>query len=97
VKPIRIALFAPGNKERVMTKALESEADAVILDLEDSAPIASKAQARLLVVMVIDAVAAPGAARSQPAVFVRKNGVTSWLRHGNAVHSSGCKSRLGNC
>ena len=36
MKPIRTALFAPGIKERVMTKALESGADAVICDLEDA-------------------------------------------------------------
>ena len=40
MKPVRTALFAPGIKERVMTKALESGADAVILDLEDSVPLA---------------------------------------------------------
>ena len=43
VKPIRTALFAPGNKERVLAKASESDADAVIFDLEDSVPIAAKA------------------------------------------------------
>ena len=48
MKPVRTALFAPGIKERVMTKALESGADAVILDLEDSVPVASKAEVRAL-------------------------------------------------
>ena len=42
MKPVRTALFAPGIKERVMTKALESGADAVILDLEDSVPLAPR-------------------------------------------------------
>ena len=41
-----------------MVKALESGADAVILDLEDSVPIAAKAEARALVARTIDAVAA---------------------------------------
>ena len=45
MQPIRVALFAPGSRERVMTKAMESGTDAVILDLEDSVPLASKADA----------------------------------------------------
>ena len=55
MQPVRTALFAPGIKERVMTKALESGADAVILDLEDSVPLAAKAEARTLVAKAIDA------------------------------------------
>ena len=49
MQPVRTALFAPGIKERVMSKALESGADAVILDLEDSVPLASKVEARTMV------------------------------------------------
>lgn len=62
-----------------MAKALEAGADAVILDLEDSVPIASKAEARTLVAKVIDGVAAAGAARSGPAIFVRLNGTATGL------------------
>lgn len=76
MKPVRTALFAPGIKERVMTKALESGADAVILDLEDSVPLASKAEARALVSGIIDG--ATGAA-AHPAIFVRVNAATSGL------------------
>jgi citrate lyase subunit beta/citryl-CoA lyase len=76
MKPIRIALFAPGSKERVMTKALESGADAVIFDLEDSVPLASKAEARTLVARAIDAAA--GAA-SAPLVTVRVNAVATGM------------------
>lgn len=79
MKPVRIILFAPGSKERVMTKALESGADAVLLDLEDSVPLAAKAEARSLVAKVIDGVAAAGAARSGPAIFVRTNSAASGL------------------
>jgi len=79
VKPVRIILFAPGSKERVMTKALESGADAVLLDLEDSVPIAAKAEARQLVAKVIDGVAAAGSGRVGPAIFVRTNGTASGL------------------
>lgn len=74
MKPVRTALFAPGIKERVMTKALESGADAVILDLEDSVPVASKAEARTLVAKIID-----GAAGSNSAIFVRVNAAASGL------------------
>ncbi len=62
-----------------MAKALEAGADAVILDLEDSVPIASKVEARALVASVIDGVAAAGAARSGPAIFVRLNGTATGL------------------
>jgi citrate lyase subunit beta / citryl-CoA lyase len=71
VKPVRVALFAPGSKERVMTKALESGAEAVILDLEDSVPAASKAEARALVARIIDA------AVSGPTIIVRVNAAPS--------------------
>lgn len=79
MRPVRVALFAPGSKDRVMAKALESGADAVILDLEDSVPIAAKAEARSLVAKVLDAVAASGAGRSGPAIFVRVNAAASGL------------------
>lgn len=69
MQTIRVALFAPGSKERVMAKALDSGADAVILDLEDSVPLAGKAEARSLVAGVIDG----AAARPRPAVTVRTN------------------------
>jgi citrate lyase subunit beta/citryl-CoA lyase len=77
VKPLRTALFAPGSKDRVMAKALESGADAVIFDLEDSVPAASKAEARGLVARAIDGVAAAG--RGGPAVFVRVNAAATGM------------------
>jgi citrate lyase subunit beta/citryl-CoA lyase len=75
VKPVRTALFAPGIKEKVMTKALDSDADAVILDLEDSVPVAAKAEARALVAKAIDA----AGARAGLAVYVRTNGAATGL------------------
>jgi len=72
MKPIRTALFAPGSKDRVMAKALESGADAVIFDLEDSVAIAAKPEARTLIAAQIDAVAARG--QPAPGIFVRTNG-----------------------
>lgn len=73
MKPVRVALFAPGINTKVMSKAIAAGVDAVILDLEDSVPIASKAEARSLVATVIDGCAAtPG-----PAVYVRVNGAAT--------------------
>ena len=79
MKPVRTPLFAPGINWRVMTKALASGADSVILDLEDSVPIASKAEARALVAKLIDGVAAAGAAHTGAAVFVRVNAAATGL------------------
>src|SRR5688572_32913630 len=76
MRPIRTALFAPGSKERVMAKAYESGADAVIFDLEDSVPLASKAEARKLVADAIDRAAAAG---SGPLVTVRVNAAATGL------------------
>lgn len=82
MKPLRTALFAPGIKARVMTKALDSGADAVIFDLEDSVPVAAKAEARGLVGQAI----AEAAARAQrPAVYVRVNGSATRLLNDDLV------------
>jgi citrate lyase subunit beta/citryl-CoA lyase len=68
LQPARVALFAPGSNERVMTKAMASGSDAAILDLEDSVPLNAKAAARSLIAKVIDAAVRPG-----PAIYVRVN------------------------
>lgn len=46
MKPVRSLLFVPGHKKDWIRKALASEADAVIIDLEDAVPTDSKALAR---------------------------------------------------
>lgn len=82
MKPLRTALFAPGIKDRVMAKALDSGADAVIFDLEDSVPVAAKAEARGLVGKAI----AEAASRAQrPAVYVRVNGSATRLLNDDLV------------
>jgi citrate lyase beta subunit len=43
---VRSLLFAPGNDERKLRRALESDADAVIADLEDAVPAGEKDRAR---------------------------------------------------
>ncbi len=77
MRPVRTALFAPGSNARVMAKALESGADAVIFDLEDSVAIAAKPEARKLVASQIDAVAVVrnrnNGGKSAPGLFVRTN------------------------
>jgi citrate lyase subunit beta/citryl-CoA lyase len=63
-------LFVPADSERKIAKALESEADAVILDLEDSVAPAQKAAAR-------EIVRGLGAAANGPAIWVRINPLAS--------------------
>jgi citrate lyase subunit beta/citryl-CoA lyase len=80
LQPARVALFAPGLKERVMTKAMESGADAVILDLEDSVPLASKLEARALVAKTIDDAAGRDGG---PAIWVRVNAAATEFLEGD--------------
>ncbi len=47
--PPRSALYVPGHRESVLTKALDRGADALIVDLEDAVPIGEKVRARALV------------------------------------------------
>lgn len=63
-------LFVPADSERKISKALESEADAVILDLEDSVAPAQKATAREIVRSL-------DAAANGPAIWVRVNPLAS--------------------
>ena len=79
MRSLQAVLFAPGNKERMLAKALESGADAVIFDLEDSVPIAAKVEARALVARAIAGVAAAGAAGSRPTIWVRVNNAATGL------------------
>jgi citrate lyase subunit beta/citryl-CoA lyase len=60
-----------------MAKALEAGAHAVILDLEDSVPVAAKAEARALVAKAIDGAAALAVPR--PMITVRTNGAATAL------------------
>lgn len=54
MKPLRTALFAPGNKPERVEKAIGLNADAVIIDLEDAVPISEKEKARPLVRAMLD-------------------------------------------
>ena len=76
---IKTALFAPGVNAKVMSKALASKVDAVILDLEDSVPLASKAQAREMVSGVISASAISTEDADRPCIMVRTNAMDTGL------------------
>ena len=74
-------LFVPGSRPDRFAKAAASEADAVIIDLEDSVPAADKASAR--------AAAAREAGRLGVAVIVRVNAIeTPW-------HEADCAALAG--
>ena len=70
----RSALYVPGHIPDWMPEAVGSGADLLILDLEDSVPVAEKARARALVRESLDALAAEGQDRS-----VRINGLETRL------------------
>jgi citrate lyase subunit beta/citryl-CoA lyase len=52
-QPLRSFLFAPGNHQRRVEKALSLDADAVILDLEDAVATAEKAATRAAIVAAL--------------------------------------------
>ena len=66
---MRSLLFVPGDDERKIAKALESAADALILDLEDAVAPQRKAAAREV------CVAALRSTQTSKAIFVRMNGL----------------------
>jgi citrate lyase beta subunit len=68
---IRSLLFAPGSDERKLARALESEADAVIADLEDAVAPGEKDAARALVRRTL------GGTASRALRTVRVNGLGS--------------------
>jgi citrate lyase subunit beta / citryl-CoA lyase len=51
---LRTPLITAGHKKRYIEKALHSDADAIILDLEDGAPSAYKSEARKTIREIID-------------------------------------------
>ena len=57
---LRSPLFAPGDAARKMEKALAGDADAVILDLEDSVAPSGKDAARALVASLLPTIIRPG-------------------------------------
>lgn len=76
---IRSMLFVPSDQGRKVAKALASDADAVILDLEDAVAIARKEAARA------DVVAAVGQ-KGRMRVYVRVNGMHTAFALGDLLH-----------
>jgi len=74
-KSLRTMLFVPGHMPRFLEKAAESEADALILDVEDSVPPPNKAEARQNVRKYLES----GIYRQQ--IFIRVNAVDTGLLH----------------
>src|SRR5258708_12175310 len=70
---MRAFLFAPGDSEKKLAKSLNSKADVLILDLEDSVVAERKAEARRI---SRDFVAA---ASGGPRLFVRVNPLASGM------------------
>ena len=67
---IRTALFVPGNRPDRVDKAVNTDADVVIIDLEDAVPYAVKAETRPVVRQkILD--------HKTPRVFVRVNALDS--------------------
>jgi citrate lyase beta subunit len=66
--PLRSLLFAPASDDRKLQRALESDADAVVADLEDAVAPGEKASARRLAVEIM------GEAATRPGRIVRVNG-----------------------
>lgn len=77
---MRSWLFAPGDSEKKMTKALQSTADMVIFDLEDAVAPDNKVQARQ---MVHDIVAAQNSGKER--VWVRVNPLDGGLTSDDLV------------
>ena len=73
---IRSWLFAPGDSARKMEKAIASEADRIILDLEDSVALNAKAEARRMVAEVLNA-----GVENRARIWVRVNPLSSGLIH----------------
>ncbi len=71
---IRSWLFAPGDSARKIEKAIGSDADRIILDLEDSVALSAKPEARR---MVAEALESAGEGRAR--IWVRVNPLSSGL------------------
>jgi citrate lyase subunit beta/citryl-CoA lyase len=73
---MRSLLFVPGDSPRKLAKSLESGADALILDLEDSVAAGRKAEARTTSLAFLKEA---GAEASRPRLLVRVNSLDTGL------------------
>jgi citrate lyase subunit beta/citryl-CoA lyase len=73
---MRSLLFVPGDSARKLEKSLESGADALLIDLEDSVALTAKEEARRITATFLNQ--ARNLTR-RPMLFVRVNGLTTGL------------------
>ena len=88
-KPIRTELFVPGNKEDWMRRAPRFNADAYILDLEDSVPPDEKPAARESVAQMVQELGEAG-----QTIVVRVNRLETGLTGGGPGGDRGPASLL---
>lgn len=69
---MRSKLFVPGSREKLFIKAMESDADAISFDLEDSVVEARKTEARENVALFLQS---PEITHSRKVIIVRTNGL----------------------
>lgn len=70
---MRSLLFVPGDSEKKLAKGLESGADVLIVDLEDSVAPANKANARALTADFLTGI------KGGPAIYVRVNDLSTGM------------------
>jgi citrate lyase subunit beta/citryl-CoA lyase len=75
---MRSMLFVPGDSARKIAKGLAGDADAVIIDLEDSVALDGKDAARRLTADTLAGLAAPARAAG-PEIYVRVNALDTGL------------------
>ncbi len=80
MRPYRSVLFLPGHRTTWVDKALQADADAIVLDLEDSVPSGEKVAARDAVAGSIRRVRESG---SEVGLFVRVNPLDTRLTGGD--------------
>src|SRR5438132_1824022 len=74
-RQLRSWMFVPGNRERFIQKAKTSNADAILLDIEDGVLPSEKSDARRMIA------AALGVQDGGPRRYVRVNALsTPWLK-----------------
>lgn len=76
MRVLRTLLFTPGNNWRMIQKAKDLPADAIILDLEDAVTMAEKETGRIFVRDGVPLIKSGG-----PEVYVRVNALTTDLTH----------------
>lgn len=80
MRPYRSVLFLPGHRTTWVDKALRANADAIVLDLEDSVPVGEKFAAREGVAASVQRVRDSG---SEVGLFVRVNPLETRLTGGD--------------